>query len=117
MSVLVVDDDAAVRELLRESISAKRRCRAAASAEEALAIFRREKFEVVVAEANLPGVSGAEMIWRMRALDPDARVVVVAREPFDSRRQWGALDVFAYLQKPLDAGEVARYVELAIASR
>ncbi|KQT47505.1 LuxR family transcriptional regulator [Aureimonas sp. Leaf454] len=78
MRVLVVDDHVIVREGVRRLLAVLP-ADAVYEAEtpfEALAAFRRERPDVVVLDINLKGGSGLEVIRRLRADDPDARIVV-----------------------------------------
>ena len=66
--VLVVDDEADARELVRELLEG---CRAevtlAGSSDEAIAIANREPFDVIVSDIGMPGEDGYTMMERLRA--------------------------------------------------
>jgi CheY-like chemotaxis protein len=71
LRVLVVDDSEDMRELVAtvlESSGARPRC--AASCVEALAVFDRERPDIVVADIGLPDEDGYALIRRIRALAP-----------------------------------------------
>jgi two-component system response regulator HydG len=76
--VLVVDDDAEMRALidagLREIGFLTRLC---ASAEEALPLLRSDDLDVVIADLQMPGMSGLQLCERIVASRPDVPVVVV----------------------------------------
>ena len=114
MSILIVEDDEPLRDLLCEALSQRYECVPAAAAEEALALLDRRRFDLMLADLNLPGMSGFELTMRAGALNPDMRVIVITGEPVDSRLRWSALGVFAYLTKPFDLDEVHRLVALAL---
>ena len=71
VKVLVVDDEADARELLRHVLS---ECDAevftADIAEDALAIIERERPHVLVSDIGMPNVDGYELLRRVRALGP-----------------------------------------------
>lgn len=73
MRVLVVDDEADARELVRHLLQ---RCGAAVltagSSGEALKILKRERFDAVVSDIAMPGEDGYGFIRKMRALPADA---------------------------------------------
>lgn len=78
MKVLVVDDHVIVREGVRRLLAALP-AKAVYEAEtpfEALDVFRKMRPDVVVLDINLKGGSGLEVIRRLRADDPKARIVV-----------------------------------------
>lgn len=78
MKILVVDDHVVVREGVRRLIAALPGAIAfeAETPFEALAAFRKERPDVVVLDINLKGGSGLDVLKRLRADDPGARVVV-----------------------------------------
>lgn len=52
--------------------------REAASGREALAAFREDRPDIAVLDLNLPGLGGLEVIARLKAADPTARVLVLS---------------------------------------
>jgi DNA-binding NarL/FixJ family response regulator len=78
MKILVVDDHVIVREGVRRLLAAlpAEVIHEAETPFEALDAFRRHRPDVVVLDINLKGGSGLEVIRRLRADDPDARIVV-----------------------------------------
>jgi CheY-like chemotaxis protein len=76
--VLVVDDDPAIREMLRVSLGLEGwAVEEATSGEEALEEWERTKPDVVVLDHRLPGMSGLECAAKLRAVSPDTRVILV----------------------------------------
>jgi CheY-like chemotaxis protein len=60
-SVLVVDDEESIREMIREGLSARGfQVQSAASVEEALAVMERQSFHAVLCDLNLRGGGGME---------------------------------------------------------
>lgn len=110
MSVLIVDDEDFVRNLLLEALSGAHDCVAVASAEEALALLARREFDVTLTDVSLPGMSGLELAARLYEQYPDVRVIVMSGAPVDASSGWSTLDVFAYLIKPFGMAEVLRCV-------
>jgi CheY-like chemotaxis protein len=72
LRILVVDDERDTRDLLKEVLE---RCGAkvitCASAREGLSTVRREHPDVLVADIEMPGESGYELIRELRALPPE----------------------------------------------
>ena len=66
-SVLLVEDDAATRAFLSENLSADRFAPViATSAEEAIEILERARPDVAVVDVGLPGMSGLDLVSRIR---------------------------------------------------
>ncbi|MDT7604574.1 MAG: hypothetical protein QOF61_2571 [Acidobacteriota bacterium] len=114
MSVLIVEDEAPVRELLREVLSSHYTCADVETAEAALALLSERKFDVLLTDVSLPGMSGVQLVRRVYALYPDVCVIVMSGAPVEASHRWGTFDVYAYLLKPLDLSEVERCVAEAI---
>jgi len=106
--VLVVDDEPTVRSMLDEILTNRGlEVVQAEGADEALEAYRRNPFEVVIADVHMHGRSGLEMVERIRQLDDDATVVVLTGDPSSSTAsralESGAYD---YLVKPFVSPDV-----------
>lgn len=115
-SVLVVDDDEAIRDFLRDVLRNSYEVSAAATAEEALRLLREPDagFAAALVDVNLPGMGGGDLVTLMHASHPETAVIVMSGEPMSSSHRWWALGVFAFLAKPLEVAEVERYVRMAV---
>jgi DNA-binding NtrC family response regulator len=101
-SILVVDDEPAIQDILTWALSAEGyRVATAGSGEEALARVEREDFDVIVTDIVMPGLDGLEVLERSRVLNPRAAVIVMtayaALETAIAALRRGASD---YLEKP-----------------
>ena len=78
-NVLLVDDNRdglLVRRSLLEEIGC---CVSIAlNGEEGLKLFQAGKFDVVVTDYRMPRMDGGELIQRIRALEPDARIILLS---------------------------------------
>src|SRR5438132_1062063 len=73
-SVLVIDDEPVVLDLFQRVLTEKGlSTRLARNAEEALALLEREEFGCVLADKNLPGLNGIEVLRRVRHATTDLR--------------------------------------------
>jgi CheY-like chemotaxis protein len=52
--------------------------RTATGGEEALELFSRQKFDVVVTDFKMPSMDGIELIQRIRDLEPEARIILLS---------------------------------------
>jgi two-component system phosphate regulon response regulator PhoB len=103
--VLVVDDEAPLRELIVVTLGAGFECRQAVDGDEALRLVRERIPDVVLLDLMLPGRSGLEVLDEMRAdeLLRDVPVVVISAWQTEEDVQ-GALQRGAsgFLPKPFE---------------
>ena len=80
MKILIVDDHPIVRAGLRRLLMAEPEIevREAASGREALRALREQRHELVILDLNLPDIGGLEVLARLKAIDPDARVLILS---------------------------------------
>ena len=116
--VLVVDDDDVIRETLLELLEGNYQCQVASTAEEALRKLQAQRFDVVLTDVSLPGLSGRELLARVRELYPETPVIIVSglsdQEQAHSLISRGAFD---YLLKPFRLEMVEESVKRAVEHR
>ena len=99
--ILVVDDDEVIRDTLCELLEYEYACQTADTAEEALAKLEAQRFDVILTDVSLPGLSGMELLERVLQLYPGTPVIVISgisdEEQAQSLMSKGAFD---YLLKP-----------------
>jgi CheY-like chemotaxis protein len=103
-SVLVVDDEPVVLDLFQRILGEKGlSTRLARNAEEALEMIEREEFGCVLADKNLPGMDGIEIVRRVRQSQPHCACIVMtayaSTESAVAALRLGAVD---YIEKPFD---------------
>jgi two-component system KDP operon response regulator KdpE len=107
-SVLVVDDEPALRKALRTSLIASGfTVEEARDGEEALLTARRHPFDLVLLDINMPGISGIDACRRMRGISHRAGIVMVTvRDSEDDKVR--ALEAGAddYVTKPFKLREL-----------
>ncbi len=112
--LLIVDDEQDVREFAANFFR-KRKIEVvtAASGEEALGIVEKQKADLILLDITMAGIDGMETLKRVRAIDKDAKVIMVTGKKADEDgycdrcRQLGALD---YIHKPLELDELEKTV-------
>ncbi len=124
--VLIVDDEAGVRQLLtaflRKTLS---RCEVAARATEALALAAAaagpsggDPFELAITDIRMPGMDGLELLGRLHDQHPDIEVIdITAYREIDlaiEALRRGASD---FLTKPLNLQELAVCCDRALRQR
>jgi DNA-binding NtrC family response regulator len=117
--ILIVDDEPSIREIFQLNLSqGGHEVQTAGSAEEALARVEEFQPDVVVTDVRMDGMSGLELLKRLRAADPEAAVLVMtAHEDMQSAvsaMKEGALD---YLVKPVDLEALELHLDRALRDR
>ena len=117
--VLVVDDDAAMREMLVSLLEDHGfQARAVASAEEALEKVRETEFDAVVSDIRMPGKTGLELLGELRAIRADMPVVLMTGfGSIDSAVAAMRAGAFHYITKPFKRDEVLVVLERALERR
>jgi DNA-binding response OmpR family regulator len=114
-SVLVVEDDSTLRELLFELFSERYYCATAQSAEEALARLGTEDVDVVLTDISMSGMSGLELLGHVKQRWPRTTVIIISgirdKEYAEGLIKMGA---FEYLVKPFELMEVYQSVHRAM---
>lgn len=121
LRVLFVDDERVLVELGREMLEfLGYEPEATTDGREALEWFGREpgRYACVVTDQTMPGISGEELVQRLKQLAPDVSIVVCtghseALTPERARE----LGVRAYFPKPFTISELGQAIQRAIAPR
>jgi DNA-binding NtrC family response regulator len=113
-TILIVDDDAAMREGLAETIGdLGHRCRSAASGREALGMIADHMIDGVLLDLRMPGgIDGMEVLRRIRAREKAPPVIVLtafasAENTIEAMR----LGAFDHLTKPIGRHELAALLD------
>ncbi|MDH3213063.1 MAG: diguanylate cyclase [Myxococcales bacterium] len=116
--VVVVDDDRMTLELMRETLDERVRLECCESGEAALEALSREPADLVISDLTMPGLSGIDLLERVRRAHPGTQFVILTGDAsiesaVDALRM-GAAD---YLVKPIRSPELDRIVERLLAHR
>ncbi len=117
-TLLIVDDDTLIRDTLHEFLSRKHECHTADRAEQALSYLEVEKYDAVITDVAMPGMTGREILMYVQNQHPTTPVIVISGKP-DGADGKSLLEMgaFAYITKPFQLDEIEASVELAIAHR
>ncbi|MBX5465642.1 MAG: response regulator transcription factor [Clostridia bacterium] len=112
MHILVVDDEPAIRQVVRDRLSQEGyRVSAAASAEEALALLERETPDLAIVDLMLPGLDGFTLCERIRERSDLPILVLTARSEEYDKVVGFRLGVDDYVTKPFSPSELALRVQ------
>jgi two-component system nitrogen regulation response regulator NtrX len=105
--ILVVDDDAAIRDSLRMTLEyAGHEVTSAATGQEALALVEREAPDVVLLDIKMPGMDGMEVLSRLHGMSETLPIIMISGHGSTSTAveaiRRGAFD---FLDKPFESTE------------
>lgn len=111
--VLIVDDEAIVRESIRDWLKdSGYDVGTAESGEEALKMIQAQDFNVMVVDIRLPGESGIAVLKEVRARKPNVKSIVItaypSEETISQAKELGAID---YLVKPLVPDDLEKLIK------
>lgn len=116
--ILVVDDHFEMLEFLRSMLElSNQECEVLAvpSAEEGLLELRRAPFDLLITDVRLPGMSGFDLVRRVKMLGRQMPVIMItAYSSSQGRKEAADLGVYRYFQKPLDTDDVLTAVHKAL---
>lgn len=117
--ILAVDDEPVVRAVLREALDRPGRYVVLVDdGEQAIELLLSEPFDLLIADKNLPGITGLDVIRRAKATDARmATLLVTAYASRDSAEEALAIGIDDYLCKPFDLSDLQTKVDEALARR
>jgi CheY-like chemotaxis protein len=115
--ILVVDDERGVREMLQEAVRVfGYDVTTASRGAEALALFLKEAFDLVMTDLMMPGMSGWELSAQLRAADPRLPILILtgfgANLEDEARRRGIVL-----MHKPVRLESLSAALKAALAAR
>lgn len=113
--ILVVDTQRETSKAIRtgiQSLGSEFSVATTLSGEEALLEARLRKFDLLISEVRLSGMSGVELVRKLRASKPDTKVILIS-STLDRyiRREAADVGVENILQKPLEIAELLNEVK------
>jgi DNA-binding NarL/FixJ family response regulator len=117
--ILLVDDEAHVRKyiglILASTLTAPRIIEGSDGAE-ALETYQSEQPDLVLLDVNMPEQGGLETLRQIRAIDPDAVVIMLSsltnRQTVEEALQLGAVN---YIRKDTPRDEISAIIERTVA--
>lgn len=113
VTILVVDDEIGIRELIRKILQRERHhVLEAGSAEEALSAARGQAIDLLITDVMLPGIHGPELARRMQEAAPRLKILFISGYTGEERVPAGA----RFLAKPFSLGALLEKVREALAA-
>ena len=119
MTVLVVDDEEAMRDIGSRMVSSLgHRAETARDGVEALRRVREEGFDLVLADLRMPKKDGMDLLREIKSFDPRIEVIMISGfGTIESAVEAIKLGASDYVTKPLQAEELKRKIERTLRNR
>ncbi len=110
--ILIVDDEAIVRESIRDWLKdAGYQVATAETGEEALEMIENQDFSFIVLDMRLPGQTGITVLKQVKALKPEIKSIIITAYPSNElaneAKRLGAVD---YLVKPIAPDDLEKLI-------
>ncbi|MFL6231287.1 MAG: response regulator [Pyrinomonadaceae bacterium] len=115
LSLLIVEDDATLREVLYDLFSEDFPCYAVKSVEEALQQLETDRYSIVLTDISMPGMSGLELLSAIKQKWQDVPVIMFSGiDDTEYANGLVKMGVFDYLAKPFTLEQIVQSVTRAI---
>lgn len=116
MNILVIEDEANQRKLLKKILSKEGYViEEAGSGEEAISLFFKGNFDLVLLDRRLPDKTGIEVLRDIKKINPIVPVIIItAFANVDNAVQAMKEGAFHYLTKPIDSDELTLIIKKAL---
>ena len=114
-TILVVDDEAPIRNALKRFLQLKKHnVFEAGDGVEALEVLAAHGVDLAIVDLMMPRMTGIELIRCIKSKFPETRVVVISAYPDASDLPASESGIVAVLRKPFELHQLAGVVELAL---
>lgn len=116
MRVLLADDDAALRKVVEFKLKQRGyQVTATADGFDALAALREGRYDLLLSDMRMPGLSGLELLQQAKKIQPDIEVILMTAYAAVSQAVEAVkLGAFDYLTKPFDDDQLFVTIEKAV---
>ncbi|MFC2049269.1 sigma-54-dependent transcriptional regulator [Chlamydiota bacterium] len=113
--ILIVDDEELMRRFLAEALLRKNyEVDTAGSGKEALAILRKQNYDLIITDMKMPDLSGLELLRKAKESAPQTLVIVMtAYGTIETAVEAMRLGAFNYLLKPFTPDAIETLIEKA----
>jgi len=116
LSVLIVDDSGVSRQIVRRALPPwDLDVREASGGAECLSLYHEKRADIVLLDLTMPGMDGFETLQRLKALDAQARVIVITADiQTGSEKRVLDLGAQALLSKPVKTDALQAAMEACL---
>jgi two-component system response regulator AtoC len=115
MKILIVDDEADLREILVEHFKFSGfEVAEASEIKTAFSLFQEDKFDVVLTDMRMPGGTGIELIEKIRLINKKIPLLIITGFADINENEAILLGATKMMSKPFDLGELLEVVKLSL---
>lgn len=113
--ILIVEDDNAISQMLYEALTLENYgCTQAYSGTEALLQIERNHFQLILLDLMLPGISGEELVSKLKEKTGAAIIVLSAKDALDTKVELLTMGADDYLTKPFALPELLARIQVQL---
>jgi signal transduction histidine kinase/DNA-binding response OmpR family regulator len=117
-NILVIDDDASIRSLLRQELESKGYIVSeAADGQEAIAKVRENPPDLITLDIVMQGISGYDVAAILKSDPATINIPIIIVSVLDDQERGLHLGIDSYMTKPLDTALLLREVEILLSSK
>jgi DNA-binding NtrC family response regulator len=117
-SVLIVDDEIAVRECIKMILKNDYEVFLAKNAEEAFSQIKEHSPDVILLDITLPGLDGLKVLERIKQNDPNITVVMVSAALTEKTAlEANKLGAYSSVTKPFDIDELRLIITRSLSAK
>ena len=114
-TILVVDDENGIRQSFNVALKDDYDILLAATGDEAVEVFTRNRIDVVLLDILLPDASGIELLERFKTMDPNTEIIMVtAVKDIQTAVKAIKLGAYEYIIKPFIVSDVINIIGRAL---
>jgi two-component system response regulator PilR (NtrC family) len=115
-NILVVDDEKSMREILEIFLTSEGyKVSVAENGEKAIDAVKKDIYDLVITDMNMPKVGGLELLKNVKQLNPDTIVVIItAFGTTESAVEAMKMGSYDYIQKPFQMDDIRLVVKNAL---
>lgn len=115
--ILIVDDEEDIRESTKDYLSKRIKCElcVAANGQQTMSLLKENKFDLVLLDIRMPGLSGIDLIKQLRQNNPSINILIISawdnEDIIQEAIKQGAED---FLHKPISMKALGLKVKAAL---
>ncbi|PCJ20019.1 MAG: hypothetical protein COB02_05310 [Candidatus Cloacimonadota bacterium] len=113
-SLLIIDDDVSILDLLSERLRSLYQITTAQSGEVALKLAKKHKFDVILLDFNMPHLTGLDVLRKLRKFGIQTQVILITAYPtYELAAEFNQFDVYEFVAKPFQLDALIHTIDKA----